>query len=94
MPREVNRRAEGRFPRLPSPPSLARVYGVPLHPLLPPHLGNPIAAPGSWRGGAFAILIQEVDAYLAWADKHAGMVTLPRYVTLQRALADAFPCPK
>ena len=41
-----------------------------------------------------ATLIQEVDAYLAWADKHANMVTQPRYVTLQRALADAFPCPK
>ena len=41
-----------------------------------------------------ATLIQEVDAYLAWADKHADMVTQPRYVTLQRALADAFPCPK
>jgi hypothetical protein len=39
-------------------------------------------------------LIQEVDAYLAWAEKHADMVTQPPYVTLQRALADAFPCPK
>jgi hypothetical protein len=29
-------------------------------------------------------LIQEVDAYLAWADKHADMVTQPRHVTLQR----------
>jgi hypothetical protein len=61
---------------------------------LPPRLGNPIAAPESWRAGAFATLIQEVDAYLAWAEKHADMVTQPRYVTLQRALADAFPCPK
>jgi hypothetical protein len=61
---------------------------------LPPHLGNPIAAPESWRGGAFATLIQEVDVYLAWAEKHADMVTQPPYVTLQRALADAFPCPK
>jgi len=31
---------------------------------------------------------------LAWADKHADMVTQPRYFTLQRALADPFPCPK
>src|SRR6476620_7524906 len=39
-------------------------------------------------------LVQEADAYLAWAGKHADMLTQPTYVTLQRALADAFPCPK
>jgi len=38
--------------------------------------------------------ICDLDAYLAWADKHADMVTQPRYFTLQRALADPFPCPK
>jgi hypothetical protein len=56
---------------------------------LPPRLGNPIAAPELARRR-----ICDLDAYLAWADKHAEMVTQPRYVTLQRALADAFPCPK
>jgi hypothetical protein len=41
-----------------------------------------------------ATLVQEADAYLAWAGKHADMLTQPTYVTLQRALAEAFPCPK
>ena len=39
-------------------------------------------------------LVQEVDAYLVWAGKHPDMLTQPRYVTLQRALGEAFPCPK
>jgi hypothetical protein len=39
-------------------------------------------------------LVQEADAYLAWAGKHADMLAQPRYVTLQRAFGEAFPCPK
>jgi len=39
-------------------------------------------------------LVQEADAYLAWAGKHADTLTQPRYVTLQRAFGEAFPCPK
>ena len=43
---------------------------------------------------ATATLVQEADAYLAWAGRHADMLTQPTYVTLQRAFAEAFPCPK
>jgi hypothetical protein len=39
-------------------------------------------------------LVQEADAYLAWAGKHTDTLTQPRYVTLQRAFGEAFPCPK
>ena len=38
-----------------------------------------------------ATLVQEADAYLAWAGKHADMLMQPTYVTLQRPCAEAFP---
>jgi hypothetical protein len=37
---------------------------------------------------------QEAAAYLAWADKHPEAWSQPRYVTLPKALAEAFPCGK
>jgi hypothetical protein len=46
------------------------------------------------RGPTATTLVQEADAYLAWAGKHADMLAQPRYVTLQRAFGEAFPCPK
>jgi hypothetical protein len=53
-----------------------------------------VAGPRPFCIPTAATLSQEVDAYLAWAGKHADMLTQPRYVTLQRALGEAFPCPK
>ena len=53
-----------------------------------------VAGPRPFCIPATATLVQEADAYLAWAGKHADMLTQPTYVTLQRALAEAFPCPK
>ena len=53
-----------------------------------------VAGPRPFCIPATATLVQEADAYLAWAGKHADMLTKPTYVTLQRALVEAFPCPK
>lgn len=39
-------------------------------------------------------LIQQVTAYITWADKHPDMWSLPRHVTLPKAFAEAFPCQK
>ena len=50
-----------------------------------------VAGPRPFCIPATATLVQEADAYLAWAGKHADMLTQPTYVTLQRALAEAFP---
>ena len=53
-----------------------------------------VAGPRPFCVPTTATLVQEADAYLAWAGKHADMLTQPANVTLQRALAEAFPCPK
>src|SRR4029079_3210027 len=53
-----------------------------------------VAGPRPFCNPTTTTLVQEADAYLAWAGKHADMLTQPTYVTLQWALAEAFPCAK
>jgi hypothetical protein len=53
-----------------------------------------VAGPRPFCIPATMTLVQEADAYLAWAGKHADTLTQPRYVSLQRAFGEAFPCPK